>query len=684
MDFNRKLTIKYSHIILIVIIVLLISACDESTQPDTTPPTVSIQSPITNNPVFEIVSIEVASSDNEGVERIDFYIDDSLHFQDYDVPYVYHWNTTGYDDQSEHLIKAISYDEAENFTETQPIILTVDNSGSYPEQINITSINYTQIEMTIIWEMSLADDFESYQVYNSYGENEEWTLIANKYEISDTVQILNDFDPTQPSWFWVKVNDIYGYSSLSDAIYILDDNPSIVEIQPIIFDNNLFHINWTQCEDDDFLIYELTESIEENMSEANIIFTVELRSDTSFTIHDVPENEITYYQLIVTDYWGLQSFSNIVAGSSFITFINTYGDNGFEIGNDSIELLDNSIVIVGETKSFNSGNSALWVSGVSPYGEELWSQLYIGYGMSAGYKLIEAIDGGLIILGTTRTVNPWLDKIYVLKIDIFGNEIWTDIYGGGRHHVGNSIRQAYSGGYIIAGTYDHYNWGDKALLLKLDVNGATEWQNTFDTQGSENWADSNSLYDVANAHGGGFIAVGQIDRDNEQEIIWLVKVDEDGNEIWNVDLLEGNRNIGYSIIPTQDNCYLIGAIANSQTTIIKIDEYGNILSNVGFNTGYQTEKVCSLKSTADDGYIFLSENTHERQLNLIKLSNDLNTSWMKQFGDDQTLTEKGGSVIQTLDTGYIISGATSRFGNSDYDMLLIKTDPTGNSPSYLE
>ena len=133
MDFNRKLTIKYSHIILIVIIVLLISACDESTQPDTTPPTVSIQSPITNNPVFEIVSIEVASSDNEGVDRIDFYIDDSLHFQDYDAPYVYHWNTTAYDDQSEHLIKAISYDIAENFTETQPIILTVDNSGSYPD-----------------------------------------------------------------------------------------------------------------------------------------------------------------------------------------------------------------------------------------------------------------------------------------------------------------------------------------------------------------------------------------------------------------------------------------------------------------------------------------------------------------------------------------------------------------------
>ena len=65
---NKKALIK--HITLLLFIGLAFWGCEEAEEPDTTPPTVSIQSPITNQSINEIVTIVVESNDNEGINRV--------------------------------------------------------------------------------------------------------------------------------------------------------------------------------------------------------------------------------------------------------------------------------------------------------------------------------------------------------------------------------------------------------------------------------------------------------------------------------------------------------------------------------------------------------------------------------------------------------------------------------------
>ena len=103
---------------LLCVLFLIYWGCEE--EQDTIPPTVSIQSPITNQSINEIVTIVVETNDNEGINRVEFYIDDSLFFTDLESPYQYEWNTTQYEDNSEHIVKVVSYDNSDNSTTSSP------------------------------------------------------------------------------------------------------------------------------------------------------------------------------------------------------------------------------------------------------------------------------------------------------------------------------------------------------------------------------------------------------------------------------------------------------------------------------------------------------------------------------------------------------------------------------------
>ena len=115
---------------LLIISILIYWGCEEEIEEDSTPPTVSISSPVSGQTVNEIITITVTTQDNEGISKVEFFIDDSLVLTDTESPYQYDWNTTQYEDNSEHIVKVVSYDNSDNSTESQPILLRVDNSTS--------------------------------------------------------------------------------------------------------------------------------------------------------------------------------------------------------------------------------------------------------------------------------------------------------------------------------------------------------------------------------------------------------------------------------------------------------------------------------------------------------------------------------------------------------------------------
>ena len=282
-----------------------------ATQTPIISPTVSILSPVNNQTINEIVTIVVETKDNDGIDKVEFYIDDSLLFTDLESFYEYQWNTIQYEDDSKHTVKVISYDLSGNSTISEPNVYVIDNSTSHPQGVNIISVSYTVTEMTIEWEGATDQDFKEYKVlYSSIEGGDKDTLISYS-DKSSTTHILTDFDPAQENWFWVDVLDIYGLSTLSGGMTNeIDDAPTSSDLYPISL-NDEFQIMWSKNNNNDFGSYKLYQSFSEDMSNQILVYETNYRTDTTFVLSvDV----LKYYQLVVEDIWGIQSKSNIEIG----------------------------------------------------------------------------------------------------------------------------------------------------------------------------------------------------------------------------------------------------------------------------------------------------------------------------------------------------------------------------------
>ena len=61
-------------LLLIIPLFFLFVGCEETTEPDTEKPTVTITSPQSGSTVSEVVSVTCMSSDNEGVEKVELWV----------------------------------------------------------------------------------------------------------------------------------------------------------------------------------------------------------------------------------------------------------------------------------------------------------------------------------------------------------------------------------------------------------------------------------------------------------------------------------------------------------------------------------------------------------------------------------------------------------------------------------
>ena len=84
-----------SHVIFfqIILIIFLLHSCAENFSPDTTPPQVSFANPQQDSELQGTVTIAIEASDNDGLDTIDFIVDNSVVNTFTTRPFTFQWST---------------------------------------------------------------------------------------------------------------------------------------------------------------------------------------------------------------------------------------------------------------------------------------------------------------------------------------------------------------------------------------------------------------------------------------------------------------------------------------------------------------------------------------------------------------------------------------------------------------
>ena len=142
---------------------------------------------------------------------------------------------------------------------------------------------------------------------------------------------------------------------------------------------------------------------------------------------------------------------------------------------------------------------------------------------------------------------------------------------------------------------------------------------------------------------------------------------------------------GYSFQETSDGGFIVCGRTFSFGTggwegyILRLDQAGDTLWTRTYGN-VQYDEVQDIDTTSDGGYILTGHtwtNDWAGDVYLIKLDAAGNVVWDQTYGGAVGLSDKGYSVRQTSDGGYVVCGSTETYGQGGDDVYVIKTNSSG-------
>lgn len=362
-----------------------------------------------------------------------------------------------------------------------------------------------------------------------------------------------------------------------------------------------------------------------------------------------------------------------------------YGGNLIDWGNCIQQTSDGGYIISG---TYYRNAWSLWYSyfyliKIDIEGNEEWSQTYGPYDSEHVGKCVQQTkDGGYVVAGFQGVTYKY--DITVHKTDENGTLIWSQTFGDpDAYDIAQSIQQTSDGGYIVTGTTNSFGAElSDILLLKIDANGKQEWVITL---GGFNQDSGNCIKETSD---GGFVIVGETDSYGNNGDVYLVKTDNLGEEEWNKTFGGNGWDVGNSVQQTTDDGYIISGRyenedGNVNVFLLKTDSSGNELWNKTFGGKDYDEGYC-VQQTSDGGYFIVGFYTdpkyYDPDILLIKTDTSGNMVWKKVF-DNNDAEDVGYYGIETSDGGFIVTGYTGFYLQEIIDVWVIKLGAENHAPN---
>ncbi|MEH6513676.1 hypothetical protein [Maribacter arcticus] len=365
------------------------------------------------------------------------------------------------------------------------------------------------------------------------------------------------------------------------------------------------------------------------------------------------------------DYWLLKFDEN-----SNLQWNKTYGGSKDDIGQSLAQTSDRGFILTGYSMSSdgdasnNEGFHDNWILKLDAQGNLEWESSYGFSGHDHSYDILEASQGGYFFTGFLDITSARADgntkksnsltshgvgEFWGTKIDEEGTVQWRGYFGGTNNDRAHGVVQTNDGGFVMAGFTEsddfdisNTNGSYDFWVVKVDSFGNLIWEKSFGGEGIE------VSYDIAKTPDNGFVVVGNTFSTNGDILLnhgesdmWMIKLDEEGNLIWEQTYGGSQFDLAQAVVQSKDGGFLIT---------------GNTKSD---------DKDSSL-------------NNGENDIWLVKTNAFGDLVWEKSFGGSgldfgfDLLENADGSILIVGESSSTDFGSISSKGNVDLILLKIK------------
>lgn len=309
-----------------------------------------------------------------------------------------------------------------------------------------------------------------------------------------------------------------------------------------------------------------------------------------------------------------------------------------------------------------------------------WTRTFDSGGDDEAYS-VEVSDDGYIFAGITNSSGVGKYDAWLIKTDSFGEVQWNRTYGGLFNDRANSLVTTIDGGYAFAGSTNSYGAGNADVwLVRVDYNGDMLWNKTYGGP-----LDDHSWSLVVTSDGGYALLCDTTSYGGGGSDVWLIKVNSSGDIEWNQTYGGNDFESVSTIIRTNEGGYALAASTtsfgegSSDFWLIKVDSYGNVEWNQTYG-GSGVEFANSLVETSDGGYALAGSTsalvTGNADVWLVKVDSLGNSEWNQTYGGP--IADYCDSMVSSYDGGYTLACNTQTPTFGDGDFWLAKVDSLGN------
>ncbi len=328
-----------------------------------------------------------------------------------------------------------------------------------------------------------------------------------------------------------------------------------------------------------------------------------------------------------------------------------FGGPGYDWANDLVETRDGNLVVAGYQRDSANGQRNAWIFQLNRHGSLMWSNVYGGEEGDEAKAITQTADGGFAVVGYSHSFSKGKSDVWMLRLNAVGEQLWQKHYGTREMEKGYSIRETHDEGFVIGG-FQYANDERKAdmLIVRVDRNGEGVWRRVLRAPGNgvaesvletatgnflaAGWAwkeekglqgvvieltpggrvlqesdlgegGKDVLYAIEPVPQGGYVAVGQTDRENGTDV-WLIRLDPDGRQVWETRTRGAGEDYGHAVTVADDGGFIIAggseslARGGSDFCLFKTDRMGRFDPSVDHETR-QSAPVTRADSTFNNG-----------------------------------------------------------------------------------